>query len=265
MIYDCFLYNGESDLLQIRIDEFNRLSPLKLTMPVTHIMIEGTYTFTGIRKSEAEMSDIPDVFWAQTKNINWFIYDKVASDPWKNEEGQRNMIKEVLEKQFKPEDNDIIIISDVDEIPRAYAVQHYRPEFGLCSLQMNQYYYYLNCLAERNGWILPKIMPWSYLKDTTPDQVRRSGFNLCMWQAGWHYSYMGGVGEILRKFKSFSHQEPEIQALADQRILENKLAKLESLWATNKLNLVDIEDAPFFVQQKRDRFKHMIYAGEVPK
>lgn len=264
MIYDCFLYNGEADLLKIRLDEFSRLSPLKITMPVTHIIIEGAYTFTGIRKSEDEMNNIPDVVLDPSNHAWMFTYDKVSADPWKNEEGQRNMIKDILER-FHPEDNDIIIISDVDEIPRAYAVQHYRPEFGLCSLQMNQYYYYLNCLADRNGWILPKIMTWSYLKDKTPDEVRRSGFNLCMWQAGWHYSYMGGVSEMIRKFKSFSHQEPEIQALADERILQNKLSKLESLWATNKLNLVGIDDAPFFVQQKRDQFKHMIYAGEVPK
>lgn len=248
MIYDCFLYNGEADLLKIRIEEMRQM-----LQPVTFVVVESEYTFTGIRKPNYSRPTFDsDV------RIEWFLVNPKKDGPWINERDQRNAIKFILHT-FKPSDSDTIIISDVDEIPRSYAIQHYRKEFGLVALQMDMYYYYLNCLSARNEWILPRIMSWEYLKDKEPDDVRRSGFNLCLFQAGWHYCWQGGVDTMLTKFKSFSHQEPEVQALADPKVLRGKLDKLESLWGIEKFKIVNNQEMPYYVQTHTDEFKHMIY------
>lgn len=248
MIYDCFLYNGEADLLKIRIEEMRQM-----LQPVTFVVVESEYTFTGIKK---EFSSRPVI--DSDIRINWVVSGPVTNSAWHNERRQRNAIKSAL-LTLNASDDDTIIISDVDEIPRSYAIQHYRKEFGLVALQMDMYYYYLNCLSARNEWILPRIMSWEYLKDKEPDDVRRSGFNLCLFKAGWHYCWQGGIDTMLTKFKSFSHQEPEVQALAKRNVLNGKLDRLESLWGDEKFKIVNKEEMPYYVQTHPEEFKHMIY------
>ena len=250
MIYDCFTYAGEHDLMKIRMEEFMHLTTLQ---PVTHIIVEGKYTFTGKERLLSTRKE------AEGYNHYWHVVDQEPfTDPWLNERRQRNVLLDVL-KRFEPDDNDIIIISDVDEIPRAYAVQHYRPEFGLVALQMDMHYYYLNVFSEKNIWILPKIMPYSYLKERSPEDIRRGGFNYCLFNGGWHFSYQGGLETILRKFQSFSHQEAGVQAIAKREIIADKLSRLESLWGPQKLNISNMEELPWYVQQHQQELRHMIY------
>ena len=106
-------------------------------------------------------------------------------------------------------------------------------------------------------------MPWSYLKDKQPDEVRRSGFDLCMFQAGWHYCWQGGIETMLEKFKSFSHQEASVQALNNREVLQGKLDRIESLWGSEKFKVVDNSEMPIYVQNHLEEFKHMIYDPKI--
>jgi hypothetical protein len=258
MIWDCFTYCGERDLLTVTIEEFKHLEPLRKTMEVRHVIIESRYTFTGIEKPFSLTLEDIDKY-----NLEWFpLNDIPHKDAWENERRQRNFIKTAL-ISLGVQDDDIVIIRDIDEIPRAYAVQHYRPEFGLVALQMDMFYYYLNVLSARNEWILPRIMTWDYLKDRQPDEVRRSGFDYCLFQAGWHFCWQGGMDMMLKKFKSFSHQEPGVQALANKEILQGKLNRIESLWGDEKFKVVGLNELPWYVQQHPEEFKHMLYAPPV--
>lgn len=266
MIYDCCIYNGEKKLLRMAIEEFKNLSPYKLTMPVTHVVVESEYTFTGIRKPLTfNKEDFPEenilyypLGYAPHSPNTFDEGESMVGTPWDNETYQRNSIAMALLTQSL-QDDDIVIIRDADEIPRSYAVQHYRPDFGLVALQMDQYYLYINALAERNQWNIPKIMSWRYLKDKTPDQVRRSGYDFALVKAGYHYSYLGNVDNLLKKFASFSHQEASVQRMADRDILQGKLDRLESIWGDNKLQVVNPEDMPYYVQTHLEEFKDLIY------
>lgn len=255
MIYDCFLYSGEKELLKIRTEEFKHLEPLKHLLPIKHVVVESEYTFTGKKKSL-------DFAFSEEFPADSFIWqpllDQPYSDPWLNEQRQRNAIKSALAVNGV-NDDDIIIISDVDEIPRAYALQHYRPELGICALQMDVYYYFLNTISQRQSWVLPRIMTWKNLKYGTPDGVRKAGFNLCLYNAGWHFSYQGGVDAILAKFSSFSHQEEAVQKFANREVIEKKMKDLEYLWDNTKMYKVPDADIPYYVQQNKERYKHMLY------
>lgn len=254
MIWDCYLYNGESSLQKIRVKEFEHLLPLKKTMEVRHVAIESNFTFTGIEKPfRMTLQEIEEY------GIEWFpLNDKPFDDPWKNEARQRNFIKTAL-ISLGVQDDDIVIISDCDEIVRAYAVQHYRPEYGLVALQMDIYYFFLNTIADHEQWRIPKIMTWDYLKSRTPEEVRRSGYNLALVSAGWHYGYAGGINTVLEKFKSFAHQDKAVQQFAKQELLEGKIERAESLWGDNKMDIVPDSAMPYYVQTHMDEFKHMIY------
>jgi beta-1,4-mannosyl-glycoprotein beta-1,4-N-acetylglucosaminyltransferase len=248
MIYDCFTYFNEKEILEIRINE---LAPLK---PI-HVLIESKFTFTGKdKKLEYSCGDI------KYENVIEFCAEVPNNgNPWDNEFAQRNYIKEAL-KSFNPNDDDIIIISDVDEIPSCEAVKKYSLEMGQTFLMMNHYGGYLNLIYGRNSWPYCKITTWGLLKNTTPNSVRLDGADTAVLQnAGWHFGWMGGIDRAVTKFKSFSHQEPEIQQYSDYENLKQRLEKGQSIFGNEFIEICEIDESyPLYLRENKHKFEKLI-------
>ncbi len=251
MIYDCFTFYKEFDLLKIRCEELKSLD-------IVHVVVECTHTFTGIEK--------PLFFEERKKDFEQYnITHIIAHDPpntsnaWDNEKFQRNAIMKGL---ANCDDNDIVIIGDADEIPRAEAIKKYQIEMGQTSLVMDKFGYFLNCMEGKQSWRSSRIMPYNYLKDKTPDQVRNSGFDNQLENAGWHWSYLGGVEAIMNKLNSFSHQEVNTPKLNNEEVLKNKIEIGQSLWSNEPHDLWPFikinEEFPEYVQKNQEEFKHLI-------
>lgn len=250
MIYDCFLYNGEKDLVKIRAEEMKSLN-------CRHIGVCGFHTFSGIQR---KLSFYPDEL--AEYHIDWRpLFDApLSSDPWQNEKMLRNSIKEEL-KTFKIKADDTIIISDVDEVPRASAVKDWQGQYA--ALMMDKFGFWLNCQEQYQGWHRARIMKYSYLKTTTPEEVRNAGFPEQINDAGWHWSWLGGVDEVMRKFASFSHQEESVQKHANREELLRKIAIGESIWGQDLWKIIPIDSTfPQYVQDhQHDNLKHLIFHG----
>lgn len=254
MIYDAFLYNGEKDLLRIRMAEMQGLD-------VQQVIVDSYHTFSGIRKHPdlmvtdfGRMPELSGPFCRHTIDF------EPAPDPWENEKRLRNAIVDAMRLQpfFELVDDDIVIISDVDEIPRKEAVLQFKPEMGVAFLDMKKYGFFLN-LQEGEHWTPPKIVTWAYLKNTTPDNVRNQGAPNTIPNGGWHFSWCGGIDEVMRKFASFSHQELDVQRHANREELIRKMAAGESLWGSDKWTPVPITDLPQYVQDHQEELKHLIF------
>lgn len=238
MIYDCFLYSGESTMLEIRYNE------LAAKWDDVHMMaFEGTHTFTGNSKIIKPLHN--------DRIEHAVFYHIPYKDPWENEKAQRNYILEYLHGNVGIEDDDIVILSDVDEIPRRHVVLQYRREFGICSLVMDQMYFYFNALASRQTWRHPKIMTYADLRNQGPETIRNAGTSLGLLDAGFHFSYVGDIASMLIKLESFSHQEPEVQMIASAAVLEDKQKQLCSPWG-DKLTLIDVTELPLYIQENKD-------------
>lgn len=251
MIYDCFLFNNELDLLEIRCEELKHLEE------VVHVLVESNMTFTGNRKpahfleseSRFDNYNIRPIFVDGEEMIH-------EETPWDRERFQRNALVRGLEDA---EDDDIIIISDADEIPRALTVDQYKTSMGLVALKMDKFGYYLNCMEGRQTWDRARIMPYSLLKHTSPEEIRNGGFNAALPDAGWHWSYLGGVDAILDKLSSFSHQEESVQRLNNREIMKKKYDSHQSLWGDDYWQIVEINEAfPAYLQGNESKFSHLI-------
>ena len=140
-VYDCFLYNGELKMLNFRLHELDEY--------VDYFVIgESEYTFKGdkrplslplqLHKIDARFRDkIVYVKHSQTPHVN----------PWDNEKEQRNNIALGLQ-YFHLEDKDIIMLSDVDEIPDTKFLSKIRGEgfTGIGACYQNFHYYSFACL-----------------------------------------------------------------------------------------------------------------------
>lgn len=248
MIYDCFTYFNEKEILEIRVNELAPINPV-------HVLIESKYTFTGKEKK----LDYAEGDIKYDSVINFCADVPNNGNPWDNEFSQRNYIKTALQS-FNPKDDDIIIISDVDEIPRSESIATYSPNMGQTFLMMNHYGGYLNLIYGRNSWPYCKITTWGLLKNTTPNSVRLDGMDTSkIDNAGWHFGWMGGLDKAIIKFKSFSHQEAEIQQYADYEKLKSRLENGQSIFGDDFIEICEIDQTyPKYLKDNLSKFDKMI-------
>ncbi len=243
MIWDCFTYAGERVPLEIRIQELSGL-------PVVHVLVESNKTFTGNNKECVTFCDNE-----RLKNV--YVLDMPeTNDPWERERWQRNAIMRGLEFA---KDDDVVIISDVDEVPRADVVKRYFSEMGITSLKMDVFWYKLNLLAEKQTWVHPKILTYAELKKSTPNNIRGGGYQSVINNAGWHLSYLGDADYIVNKLENFSHQEYNTTPYKDKEEITRKIENGLSLWGESKFEKVEIDDTfPAYLRNNKEKFKNLI-------
>lgn len=245
MIYDCFLYNGEKELLEIRLNEF-----LNCNEPVVHILVEAAYTHTG-KKKRLYFDDCKKEFqeWPIV-SITVEQFPAEADTPRKREEYQRNMIKGAL-KFMVPSDDALIVLSDVDEIINHKALDNLSLKDGFAALMLDKFGYYLNMLEEKQSWDRARVFKYSYLNEKMPEEIRNSGYPQVIENAGWHWSWLHN--RAMEKLVSFSHTE-----LDTTENLVNISEKL-NFWNDSKMEQVSIDDTfPEFLINNIDKFKHLI-------
>lgn len=243
MIYYCVLYNGEKELLEIGLNEMSLCSDC-----VTVIVVESNMTHTGWQK--------PLYFEEQKKNFEKYanimyllVDDMPIGTPREREAHQRNAFMKAL-RFNEPKDDDVVIIADVDEVPRAKTVNMFKPDMEFASLSMEKYAYYLNCIEDGAEWDRCRIMSWKYLKNKLPENVRNSGFDIVILKGGWHYSW---CIDPLRKLESFSHTELDTPENIE------RVQRGENIWSDNKLKVIDINlSHAEYLFKNQDKFKHLI-------
>jgi len=252
MIYDCIMFNGEHECLETRIKELKGL-------PVMHIVIEGSHTFTGIPKTKFCS---PDLLRIADNPYYYLVIGAESDNPWENEARQRNEAFNALHHVGCGND-DVVIISDCDEIPSVEAIERFLMfGEGHMKLVMDDFALYLNQRRGVQTWKRADILRYKNFNGRTPDQLRNQGGEL-LDSGGWHFSWLGGHDRIAKKFRDFSHQEAEIQAFNNPDIIAEKLKNKEYLFSDEKCEIVEInyDNLPRHIVDNQSKFKHLFYAG----
>lgn len=204
-IYDCFPFFNEIELLKMRFAE--------LYEHVDYfVLVESTETFTGNKKP---------LYFNENKSLFSSYLDKVihviveesidTDDAWIRDIYQRNQIVRGLINCL---DNDIIFVSDVDELINAKIISKVRSYFSydrgdIRCLRQDFYRFFLNRFY-RKKWRGTTVATYKTLMQYSPDWMRQMGgkvkpFN----RAGWHFSSMGGHSNFVYKVESFAHTESD--------------------------------------------------------
>lgn len=216
-IYDLFLMNDELDWLEIRLNT--------LSNQVDYfVIVESPRTFTGLDKP-LHLKKNWDYFAPFHKQIiHHVLSDNLAStDAWEHEILQRNaMFDQVIPFLTGPQairPDDVLIISDIDEIPRPHTATLLRncafPR--RLTLRSRFYYYSFQWLHRGVEWQHPQATYYTGPSTITPSHLRsgtcgplltRLGESADLWNAAWHCSScFSHISTILNKLSSFSHSE----------------------------------------------------------
>ncbi|MFQ5676644.1 MAG: hypothetical protein ACE5G1_12155 [bacterium] len=194
MIYDCFLFHNESMLLEIRMNTLKDVVD-------KFVLVESTHTFSGEPK-DLHYDGIKNVApFAEFKSrIIHAIHDSQPGDNrWLNQTEQRNAIALGL-RQAEPED--IILISDVDEIPNPDIFAVIRKQKQPARLIQKLYYYFFNCQCEEDWY---KAVFCRYKDFRGADSMRIDPeINRGARNGGWHFSYLMEPEKIAQKISILS-------------------------------------------------------------
>lgn len=227
-VYDCFCYYNEDLLLEMR---------LAILWEVVDVFVisEANYSHKGVPRA---LHFDPKRFEAYAGKIRYLPLTERppgANDFWKNENFIRNNLDRGLH-DARPDD--LVLISDLDEIPNPAAVRAYDRRRLRGDFQQRYYSYFLNNLwigdVDRSGRLVPGSNVWLGSKITTfehyvrffgrvPTSVRsykssgllrsikRSWFRAFEVQllsdGGWHFTWMYDVPGIIDKLENTAHQE----------------------------------------------------------
>lgn len=273
MVYDCFVFYDELDLLEIRLNVLNDAVD-------KFVILESKKTFRGIDKPLFYVenkerfarfaSKIIHVVLEDFPKINWRKLRPFSS--WDREDYQRNALSKAL-KNCKPDD--VILLSDVDEIPRPEKVTEHLRTPGIKTFYQELYYYYLNNLAYEHPepnqlykdyipWHGTVMAPYSYFKKNTPHKMRtyrslKGREHVMVMDGGWHFSFIGGTQMILKKMKAYSHTEYMTEEMLDPQWIESHVRGGKDIFnRPMKFKRVGLERLPQYVQQNTDRYANLI-------
>jgi len=248
VIYDAFLYNGEDTMLELRLGVIGDV--------VDRIVIgEATTTFSG-KPKPLTFNAKDSRFAPYARQIDHVVIGDTpdsGADRWARERFQRDALLRGLRNCRA---DDLVIISDVDEIPDPYALKC--GERGGYRSQISNYW--LNTIEEGPVWIGPAVGYAFEVLGPGPEtrRARRYGYNRVE-RGGWHFAYAMTEAQIVQKLQSFAHAEydsPEWHA----KILQAR-KDLKSFVTGNTMKVVDIDKGyfPQFLRDHRDRFQNLLF------
>ena len=151
-------------------------------------------------------------------------------------------------KELILNDDDLIFISDVDEIPDVEVIEKIKQNKhtidDLYELRQDIYYYNLT-LKLNQIWRRSKVVPYyhycnKYKRDC--EYMRMSWTpNHCLAPCGWHLSYFMDEDAIANKIKNFSHQELNKDEFTNVESLKQKIDSGLDLFGRRKEKLLKIK------------------------
>ncbi len=290
-IFDCFMFFDEEQILDLRLNVLNETVDF-------FVIVESIYNHRGEKR---ELIFDKNKFSKFKNKIIYLIHDEIPkqveivnekdSENEKNrkyimnavyrENSQRNYISEGIKKADK---NDLILISDVDEIPKFENLNIQEITNKIIMFKQNMFHYKYNLVLPNFKWTGTKavrkkdlISPqWLrntkdrnypvYRIDTFFSKKKYSNVKIIE-DGGWHFSNIKTAKMLNHKFKSYLHHiefdKAEIDENDIQKLINDKQA-VYNLAVDQRGNKVgngtilenfDNKKLPLYIQRNLEKFK----------
>ena len=289
-IFDCFMYFDEEMILDLRLNILNKYVD-------NFVIVESTYNHKGEKR---ELKFNPKKFVNFKDKIIYLIYDEIPSEvesisdneleneksgklimnALHRESGQRNFIINGLKNANS---EDIILISDVDEIPNLENIIFDKIKKKIIFFNQDMLYYKFNLKLPNLTWTGTRGCKKKYLK--SPQWIRNikdrkypfyrldtffseKKFISCeiIKNGGWHFTNIKTAIEIQHKLRSYLHHiEFDKNPLTIDKIneiIKNKKAiydltadKRQDKFEGSKLENYPLDKLPKFLIDNLNNYK----------
>lgn len=288
-IYDTFLFFNELDLLEIRLnylaDHVDKF-----------VIVESCQTFTGnpkpfyyennserfkkfhdkiihikIKDSHQDYNSLTSYLSSNNSEINKKLFSIMDNHVhyskevlhWVLDSYHRECIHIGLSQYAK--DEDIILLSDLDEIPSAqifsfFKENQYKVQSQVC-LQ-KEFRYFLNYFYS-NNWLGTIFGNYHNIKNLSLNELRvdskekRTLVSKALFEdGGYHFTSCGGVEMIIKKIKSWGHQEFNTKAVLEN--ISYNISTGQDIFQREtgtKLKLISLDDSTYFDQEMNKLIK----------
>ncbi len=249
MIFDCFIFSDELDLLELRLCELDRIVDF-------FVIVEATMTFSG-KPKPLTFADNAHLFEEWRGKIIHVVVNDMPNhpNPWVREGYQRDAIIRGLRGAH---DVDSVMISDVDEIPSVSAICKWTAPMGPHAFKQIFSYYWLNCVG--STWAGSRILSFGQLRTFPGPNAVRSARLPHLPDGGWHFSYIGGRERMVKKIEAYSHQELNQDKFKENKYLSIVMGIGMDLFGRPGMDFkfCPIDDRfPEALQRQPERFAHL--------
>ena len=293
-IFDCFMYFDEDTVLELRLNVLDKFIDY-------FVIVESTFTHKGDKRklkfdikkfSKFKDKIIYLVYDLEPKNIEKILESddetkksiKYIFNAAYRENGQRNFISNGL-KDAQP--NDLILISDVDEIPNLENFDYQNFNEKIIIFKQDMFYYKFNLKMPNLIWSGTKgcrkkdLLSPQWLRNVKDKKY--SFYRLDAYfsktkymdiafvsNGGWHFSNLKSAKEIEYKLRSYlHHREFDANPISSDKIAEimkNKIAiydltsdkRKKKFGEGEKLEKYSMDKLPKFLNENQKKYKEWI-------
>ena len=293
-IFDCFMYFDEDLILDLRLNTLNKFIDY-------FVIVESIYNHKGEKR---KLKFNIKKFKKFNNKIIYLIHNQVPNEIKKinkndseneintkyifnaifRENSQRNYI---LKGLSKAKDDDIILISDVDEIPNLKKVNFKKLKNKLIFFNQEMFYYKFNLKLPNYNWIGTKSCKKKYLKnpqwlrnikdrkypfyrlDTFFSDKKFSNVEIVE-NGGWHFTNIKTAEQIRYKLKSYlHHREFEVNPVTKnqiEKLIKNRIAiydlrldkRSQKIGQGSKLQKYNLKKLPEYIIDNKKKYKKWI-------
>ena len=261
MIYDVFSYNGERDILDIRL---NVLYP----HVDKFIIVEFDETFSGKKKPKHLLKDwnkdwvkfLDKIDYAHITKSEYSKYEDLADTStnvpkngpkhWEREFCQKEAIKDALQGL---KDEDIVFVGDVDEL---WNPEQFKGSITPLKLKLKVYSYYLNNRSDEEFWGTI-VAQYKDIKGKCLNHLRTNDLPRTQEEFGWHFTSMGGYENVKKKltdsYTSDSYASPQVL-----NSLKENINGIHDFLGRNFNYVEDDSEWPSYLQNNKFKYKHLL-------
>ena len=285
------MYFDEEMILDVRLNTLNKFVDY-------FVIAESKFTHSGKKRN---LNFNINKFEKFKDKIIYLIYDKedqgieiinendhkndkarkTIMNAVKRENGQRNYLQKGLDAA---ENEDIILISDVDEIPNLINIDFANFKNKIIQFKQEMFYYKFNLVLPKLLWTGTKgcrkknlISPqwlrnikdrkYSILRPDIFFSKKKYSDIFFVINGGWHFTNIKAPKDIKNKLSSYLHHieydEKPLDVNEIENIINKKTAiydlnldkKLNKLGEGNKLESYDLNKLPIYIKENKKKFE----------
>jgi beta-1,4-mannosyl-glycoprotein beta-1,4-N-acetylglucosaminyltransferase len=290
-IVDSFMFFDESMLLDLRLNILDKYVS-------KFIICESTFNHNGVKK---KLNFDIKLFTKFKSKIEYIVLDKepanlkiinendssqlkeskILDNALKRENFQRNF---ALKKLHEVNDNDLILINDLDEIPE---LKNFSYKNKITIFKQRMLYFKFNLVYKNLSWTGSKICK---KKDLISPQWLRNikTRKYPLWRldiffskkkynnieiienGGWHFTNIKTADEIHHKMKSFLHhfeyENSGLNPVMIEKLIKDKKAlynynadQRDNKWSNNtELEKINLEFLPDYINENLDKYQNWL-------